>query len=224
MVNKILIGIAVLGLTATVLAEDSSISETVTSVSTFNPGVYFGLQAGYGEVGWKKVKGSTNNFRVNDDASLTGRIFVGYDFTKYWAAEFGYTYFSAKTKIQSPSSGVALSDVRTQALDLVGKGKLPVQDNFDIYAKAGIGLMMSKGINKASNSGTTIGNADQQNNLAAVVGFGGEYYFNSNLWLDLSWTKNFVGKNFGQTTSSYYGPYQPNTDLYAVGIAYKFDF
>jgi len=231
MVKKLLVGAAALGLTVAALANGNSVSESTAlaavPASEFNPGIYLGLQGGYGLSGWKRADGS--DLKVSDDASLTGRVFIGYDFTKYWAMELGYAYFGSKTKIRDTSNTLA-SEITTQAFDLVGKGKVPVVDNFDIYGKFGIGYLMSKGIQKAQGTfsdGTYyLGEKDKQNNVAGVVGVGAEYYFMPNLWMDLSWTRYMTNAKFGTTQGStnYFGKYQPDADFYALGVAYKFNF
>jgi len=65
---------------------------------------------------------------------------------------------------------------------------------------------------------------DKANNLGAVVGFVASYYFMPNLWIDLSWTRYIVNKKVGYNGNAIYGDYQPDADLYALGIAYKFNF
>lgn len=225
MLKKILIGVAALGLTAAALANGNSISESTAlaavPASEFDPGLYVGLQAGYGLTGWKKVQGA--DLSVSKDGNIAGRVLVGYDFTKYWAAEAGYTYFAKKTEIKAGST--LNGDVRTQAWDLVAKGKIPVVDDFEMYGKVGVGYLMSKGLQHTSNSFFL---KDKQNNFAGVVGAGAEYYFMPNLWMDLSWTRFMVANRCGNLVSGgttyTYGKYQPDADLFALGVAYKFNF
>lgn len=222
MLKKILVGAAALGLTAAVLANGKTAISAGIPASEFNPGIYLGVQAGLGESNWKNGKSGYNDFKVSDDTGLAVRIFAGYDFTKYWAAEVGYTYFGSKTKIKNATT--TLSDISTQAFDLVGKGKIPVVDRFDVYGKAGIGYVVSSGINKgAVENAYYIGSHDQQNNFGVLLGMGAEYYFTPSLWMDLSWTRTILRKGFGETASTYYSQYQPDPDFYALGIAYKFN-
>jgi len=238
MLKKILIGVAALGLTAAALANGNTVSESTAlaavPASEFDPGIYLGLQGGYGLSGWKRVEGDAA--KVSADGGLSGRAFVGYDFTKYWAMELGYTYFGPKTKVKD-ASGTVLSQIRTEAWDLVGKGKIPVVDSFDIYGKLGVGYLMSKGIQKASTTFSSdtvyVGEKDKQNNIAGVVGVGAEYYFMPNLWMDLSWTRYMTNAKSGMTytgtldsNATVYanGKYQPDADFYALGVAYKFNF
>lgn len=228
MLKKILIGIAALGLTAAALANGNSISESTAlaavPASEFDPGLYLGIQGGYGASGWDKVKG--NDLEVSKAGNIAGRALVGYDFTKYWAAEAGYTYFGKKAEIKNGST--VMADVRTQAWDLVAKGKIPVVEDFEMYGKVGVGYLMSKGLRKDDTSANTFFYKDKQNNFAGVVGAGAEYYFMPNLWMDLSWTRFMVTNRCGSyksgSTTYTYGKYQPDADLFALGVAYKFNF
>jgi len=229
MLKKIFIGIAALGLTATALANGNSVpltTATTTPANNFNPGIYLGIQGGYAIAGWYRINNEmlndtgTSVMKVKDDSGIGGRVFVGYDFTKNWAAELGYMYFGSKTKLKV--NDTTYGDVTTQAFDLVGKGKIPIVDKFDIYAKLGIGYLMSKGLQHFG--GNTLFTKDKQNNISGVVGFGVDYYFMPNLWMDLSWTRHIVDKKGSDSSGNAYGKYQPDADLYALGIAYKFNF
>lgn len=219
MLKKMLIGIAALGLSAAALANGNSVV-TAAPASDFNPGFYLGLQAGLGSAGWYRLE---NDFKVENDNSLTGRLYFGYDFTKNWGAELGYVYFGSKTTVKNNAKTTTYGDIRTQIIDLVGVGTIPIVDTFDIYGKAGVAYMMSKGIRNAKDSdGAYLGSDDKQNNLAAVLGIGADYYFTPDLWMDLSWTTYMAGKKFGDNGTVPVGNYQPDANFYAIGIGYSF--
>jgi len=221
MLKKMLIGVAAFGLTAAALANGNSVVTAAPIASDFNPGMYLGLQAGLGQAGYYRFKGyddSNNAITVDDDNSLTGRIFAGYDFTKYWAAEFGYTYFGSKAKVTDNGSGnqKISTSIRTQMVDLVAKGKLPVLDQFDIYGKAGVVYSFSSFSGTDLSDGTK--DASNDRNFGAALGIGADYYFMPNLWMDVSWTTHMYGKKFNSSS------YQPDSNFYALGLAYKFNF
>lgn len=219
MLKKILVGAAVLGLTAAALANGNGVSTIAAPVSDFDPGFVIGLQAGLGSAGWYRLKDSE---KIENDNSLAGRLYVGYDFTKNWGAELGYVYFGSKTTIKSnDGNNTQYSDIRTQIIDLVGVGTIPIVDSFDIYGKAGLAYLMSKGIKSGGNN--SVGDNDKQNNVGVALGIGADYYFTDNIWMDLSWTTYLTGKKFGKygsTTSV--GNYQPDANFYAIGIGYDF--
>lgn len=227
MFKKLVFCAAALSLSAAALANGNSVSMvSAPAVSDFNSGIYLGIQGGYGVSGWKHINStiSTSTFlKSSNEDGIAGRVFVGYDFTKNFAAEFGYMYFGQKAKLTERSDNTVDAEVRTQAFDLVGKGKIEFLDNFDVYGKLGIGYLMSSGLHSGLKSdGTAWFDKDKAENLSAVVGTGVSYYFTRNLWIDASWTTHIVNKGFGITDKGYYGDYQPNADLYALGIAYKF--
>jgi len=220
MLKQFLMGTAILSVAVGVMA-NGSINPITPPTTDFNSGVYVGLQGGYGVNGWYRIK---PEFSVNNDDGMASRVFIGYDFTKTWALEAGYSYFFPKSKIKDGST--TMSEIRTQAFDLVGKLKVSVIDNFGVYGKAGVVYLLSRGINKGvdNNYGYYIGSNDKQSNLGVVMGLGAAYYFTPNFWMDLSWTKNIVAKKLGQTPTTWFASYQPDTDFYAVGVAYKLNF
>jgi len=224
MFKKLLIGAAALGLTAAALANGNAVSSAAVvaaPASEFNPGIYIGLQGGYAQAGWYRLKGDTitsvGTTKVTDDGVIGGRVYVGYDFTKNWALELGYLYFGTKTKFKA--NDTTYGDIRTQAFDLVGMGSIPVTDDFDVYGKLGVGYLMSKGLTQTAG----LFEKDKQNNFAAVVGFGVEYTFVQNWAVDLSWTRYIVNKKAVYGGNATYGSYQPDADFYAIGIEYKFN-
>ena len=225
MFKKLAVSVAALGLYATALANGGIVTSTAIAsspISDFNSGVYLGVQGGYGVSGWKNVNG--DSYKVSDADGFAGRLLIGYDFTKNWAIEAGFLYIGSNAKIKN-TDGTVLSDIRTQALDLVVKGKIPVADNFDIYAKLGPGYLMSKGLRKAVDSdGDYLFSKDNPQNLALVFGVGADYYFMPNLWLDLSWTGYLVNSKFGNVGNVNFDKYKPNANFYALGLYYKFNF
>jgi len=201
--KKLLISaVAVLGLSSAALAgglpEDAAPMPTASSSDT---GFYVGAEGGYGITNWKNLDIS---HVVNRDNGFVGRAFLGYDLNRYWAVEGGYTYFFNKAEV---TTGAVTSKAKTQNIDVVLKGKLPIVDNFDAYAKVGGNYLM------------TNRDAGQDNikhfNLTYGAGF--DYAITSNVIANIEWLR-FNGKaKVGDAK------YQPNTDAFMVGLRYKFD-
>jgi len=226
---KKIFAVTALSLSAAVFANGNIPMAPASVASDFDPGFYLGLQGGYGASGWDKVDSQIVLLKSSNANSLTGRVFVGYDFTKNFALEVGYAYFGSKATLTEMYYNTKDGEVRTQAFDLVGKGKIAFLDNFNVYAKLGIGYLMSNGLK--SGAGQAAGyvstnwfTKDKVGNFGAVAGFGLSYYFMPNLWTDISWTRYIVNKKFGVRNGTVYGDYQPDADLYALGLAYKFNF
>lgn len=211
--------LAALGLSSAALASVATTSTTAT-----DSGIYLGVQAGYGDTNWNDIKGSNDAGFANvstsvKDTGFAGRLFAGYDFNQYLAVEGGYTYFpnSDITNTFQTSAinfgGIVVPastetdkyTIKTYGLDLVGRINVPVYQNFGLYAKAGPGYLHTSGF------GGNVGNVD------LVYGFGADYKITDHLIADASFTR-FNGDH--QLNSS---SYQPNADLYALGLAYKFN-
>lgn len=222
-----LISAIALGLSSTVLANGSMAAPVAAAscpVSDYSPGIYVGLQGGWADSGIEAQKGNVqiddsnypniHVFRldVSDEFGVAGRVFVGYDINKYFAVETGYFLTSQKTKLKA--DGLDAADIRTQAIDLVGKLKAPIMNNFGLYAKLGPGYLMQHydGHDKFQP------NQPDHDKFDVVYGAGAYYTFASNWTIDLSWTRY----NSGETKTSD-DKWQPNVDFYALGISYKFN-
>lgn len=224
-----LAAVSALGLTSAAAFANSS---NVNS----NPDVYVGIQGGYGNTHWNDAnipadffydptEGATDlNTGLSDfgfpgsravsfdHSGIAGRIFAGYDFNQYFAVETGYTLFS---KANMKVGGRKIGSVKTYGIDLLGKITVPVVDNFGVYAKAGPGYLHSTGSSALLGRGAIdTGSVD---NIDLVYGFGAQYAFMPNLVADVSFTRyNGNHKIFNKN-------FQPDADLYAVGLAYKFN-
>lgn len=227
--NKtILVGVVALGLSAGALANGHGAEAAMpiaVSNSDFNPGIYMGLQAGYALSGWNHFEGSaaSSTPKVSRTDSFAGRVFAGYDFTKNFAAEAGYLALGTKAKLKN-ASGAQVAKIRTQAIDLTGKIKVALDDSFGVYAKAGLGYLMSHGLRTTDASGATVMfEKNNFGNLNAVYGLGMSYNVNSNVVADLSWTQYVGSATMKQNTSSQYTGYQPSVNFFGLGVAYKFN-
>lgn len=174
-------------------------------VSDFTPSMYVGLQAGMSDTGFESL--FTN---VSKDTGLAGRLFVGYDFHKYFAVEAGYFLVQPKTELNSVD-GNKLIDVRTMAFDLVGKIKAPVMDNFGLYAKFGPAYLMQK-------MTAVEGGSNTANKLTVTYGVGAYYNINDNWSLDAGYTHYRSGQS-----KIYKDDWQTSVDFYSLGVSYKFN-
>ncbi|MBN2689944.1 MAG: outer membrane beta-barrel protein [Gammaproteobacteria bacterium] len=196
--KKLFIGVLALGLAPLAFAN----GDACYTPAPYTPGIYIGVQGGYGMSGWNGVATKKNG--------LAGRVFAGYDFHKHYAVEAGYTYFFNRPRgivAQIGGNGRA----RIWALDLVGKIKAPVMDQFSLYAKAGVDYLHTKW--KPNNTMYK----GSYGNFNMVYGVGGTYQFNQNVSADLSWTR------FGGRQDITSAKYAPSANLIALGVAYRFD-
>ena len=187
--------IAALGLTSVAFAGGlpEEMPAAPAAVASSDAGIYLGLQGGWGLTNWKNQYSN-----VSKDNGVVGRAFLGYDINRYFAIEGGYSYFFNKVTINGGSN------IKTQAADAYFKGKLPVVDNFDLYAKLGAGWLFVNGDNGS------------RNNINVAFGAGADYYITPNVIANLEWTRIEGNAKVGNN-------YIPYTDAFMVGLRYKFD-
>lgn len=185
---------------------------------TSDTGIYLGLSGGYGMTNWKNMDGMlvsdsknvTRKVGYSGDNGFVGRVFLGYDVTRYVALELGYSYFFNKPKWYDTNlnPNKDMGKVKyTHDIDFMGKIKAPVVDNFDIYGKIGVNYLMSKGDTEQGND----------NNFNVAYGAGADYYITPNIIANVEWLR-FNGKAKIADVN-----YQPATDAFLIGLRYKFD-
>lgn len=189
---------------------------------TTDAGVYFGIMGGYGDTGWKALENSF--FKYGDDTGWAAGAYLGYDFNRYMAAQMEYVYFGNKVNNTATFLPATMNvTIQTQAFDLVGKLKAPVADNIILYAKAGVGYLMSD--NKPSDDlkqSDPFFKNDNLNVVNLVYGLGFDYYFTPNFIIGLSWTRFNGEPKFGDVTVDHpFTKYQPYADFYSVNLGYK---
>jgi len=212
--KQLFIGVMALGLSPLALAS-GAYAPPAPAAPAFTPGVVVGLQLGYGLTWYSHLKNTFATSVSNDDA-FAGRVYVGYDFHPNFAVEFGYTSWFSKPKanLVAPLPTVKASDY-PWALDLVGKIKAHVVDQFGLYAKAGVDYINSE----LKGGGFKVG-GDEFN---VVYGVGAFYDFTPNISADLSWTRYTANGDLKANTAGTKLDYIPGMDLYALGVSYKFD-
>jgi len=248
----LIITTCVLGFTSLAMANTST---------DFTQGFYAGLQAGLGVVdegnGYNDYTdfiagGSTDAgyiqpgsiFASSKDTSqkgFSGRISLGYSFIPYFSVETGYTFYNKNfykanaDYWQGGSQEQVTEDIKfkTWSWDLVGKGIFPINDHWQIYAKAGFAYVRATAFGEITNSGDwsilkpvpfTIDTA--QSEFRPTYGLGVTYKLNSNLAADLSWMeiygKNKISYDGTSHTLSNTDVAIPTIDNFMLGLTYKF--
>ena len=191
--KQLFIGVMALGFCSGALAS-GAYAPPAPAAPAWNPGVYLGVQAGYGMTYWDNVAGT------KDEDGLAGRAYLGYDFHPNFAIEAGYTMWFTEPKV----GGVKYD--YPWAIDLVGKIKAHVIDQFGLYAKLGVDYLYQ--------GKKPVGSKDAFN---VVYGAGAFYDFTPNISADISWTR------YGGDPKASSNDYIPYMDLFAIGVQYKFD-
>lgn len=225
------------------------LSTTVLSVSvlaamTANaaaPGVYVTGQVGYvnSHLGSKTILSDIlptaifNEIHPDDENKnlsnngLSGRIALGYQFNQNFAVEAGYLQMGeSKVNLGAlhdivHAGTVSSGSVKLQqnAIDLVGKGIIPVSNNVNVYGKLGIAYVTTNVQVGLDTPGEPSINVDLNNNAnvakhkwAPEAAIGVSYDITPNVSVDTSWTHiQPLGNN------------KPgNIDFVAVGLGYNF--
>ncbi|TLY47326.1 MAG: hypothetical protein E6K54_06845 [Gammaproteobacteria bacterium] len=212
------------------------LSNTVLSVSvlaamTANaaaPGVYVTGQLGYANTHMSnKTRFDKHDIDLGKNHDLAnngiaGRLALGYQFNQNFAVEVGYLGLSQR-KLDIPNTflkdepGSATLQLQQHAIDLVGKGILPVTQTINVYGKLGVAYLTTD-LNAKIVSGkdATLGLNHYANvakhKWAPEAAIGVSYDFTPNVSIDTSWTHiQPLGSN------------KPgNIDFVAVGVGYNF--
>lgn len=197
------IAVLVCALTSLASADDNI---PVTAGTTGN---YFGFQMGGTNIhstdkylhdhsgALRLTRPSNNGFGV--------RVYWGYQFLTYLGLEGGYAFYSPSIyKINNGNQ----PELRIQALNLVGKGTLPLYYGFNVFIEGGGALVFYKqgGLLAPNSKGATSGSSGVT--VRPQFGGGASYSFMPNWSVDATFTR---------ITS---GGVVPNSDMYSIGLSY----
>jgi OmpA-OmpF porin, OOP family len=210
------------------------LATTVLSISVLTamnaqasaPGIYITGQLGYSN-NRMDIK-ADNVIPLNDvsNNNLAGRVAIGYQFNQNFAIEAGYLRTSQKNTTlvylnRRESTTVDTGGKITynqNAVDLVAKGILPINNNLNLYGKLGVAYLTTQGnltLNPAEHDPQPF-SYDLENiakrKLAPEVAIGISYDFTPNVSIDTSWTHiHPLGNN------------RPgNVNFFSVGLGYNF--
>ncbi|WP_342219372.1 outer membrane beta-barrel protein [Rickettsiella endosymbiont of Miltochrista miniata] len=162
--------------------------------------------------------------------NLMGRLAIGYQFTPNWAVELGYLQLSKETSSIGISNtttaevypypvitkkSTQVVTLKQHAFDVVGKGIIPINDKFNVYAKAGMAYVVSSVSGdsaKINGEATSVIAPIAKHNWAPEAGIGLTYDITPNVFIDTSFTHiQPIGKNKPS-----------NIDFATVGLGYSF--
>lgn len=192
-------------------------------------GAFVGGQLGYGNIGQDWGYGNHPLSLVQDGYGtssqsidhLAGRIFGGYQFNPNLALELGWARFgNLNDKITLGSSdGVVSSStiLKTNVVDLLVKGSLPIADQISLYGKLGAAYVReSWEVSANGNYGRTVYRLNRSGNDHRVLpeaSVGVSYAFTDNVAADVFYTRiQKVGNNSPIESINFAG----------VGLSYTF--
>lgn len=253
--KKLLMGLSLLGL-ATAASASGLIPAPV-----YNPGIYIGIMGGWSHVdegdGFRDFinevyaqniakPNNVNTFKKDDRGDFGGRVYLGYNFIRYFSIEAGYTFFADNKYHKVGETHTFFDDyqfkVQTYAIDLVAKGILPLDlwspsmEGWNLFAKLGGAYdhchwregVQFTGMNQTEITGS---HGSVRPTYAAGIG----YDFTPNFGVDLSYTgiwgsdrvhlvdvQNAQHRPLDPAIGTEIQP-KPTTHLVAFGMYYKFD-
>jgi OOP family OmpA-OmpF porin len=188
----------------------AAVAGLVLASSASAAGSYLGGDLGWGTTHQSFSKANINSFTAAGNNGLAGRIFAGFDVNQYFALESGYTKFSNSTPQVSANSQAINRDIKTYAVDILGKVTLPLQDSLSLFAKLG-GAYLNE-TNLGAVTGTVVTRKTQSKFLPSF-GAGVGYDISKSLTTDVSWTRIQATSNTN---------YLQSTDFVGAGLTYHF--
>jgi OmpA-OmpF porin, OOP family len=154
-----------------------------------------------GDIGWGSI------YQTGFGSGVAGRIFAGYNFNEYLAAEAGYSKFANANQNISIFGTTFHTTIKTYAVDAVVKATLPLENGFNLFGKLGAAYLNEQA------SANIISNTYTAHNVLPTYGLGAGYDINKNLNADVSWMRiQHVGSNTNLNS----------TDLVGAGLTYSF--
>ncbi len=155
---------------------------------------YLGLN-----VGSTDQKLRVDGFGSRTDSNTGVKLYGGYGFNENFGLEAGFVDFG-KGRLNSASS-------KPQALYLAATGTLPVNDQFSLFAKAGLAASRTKL--------QAPGYSRSENRATPVIGVGAAFNFSPNVAMVVEY------EDFGKVAKK--DGFNIKANMASVGVRYKFD-
>jgi OmpA-OmpF porin, OOP family len=143
------------------------------------------------------VNGATaSTFTVNDDKSTALKVFGGWRFNPYFAAEVGITdfgTFTATRTVTSPAAGSIRSEISVGGVYVDAVGLVPVGGAVELFGK--VGVIATGTAAKRSTTGAVALPADSEDDgdggAGLHAGLGMNVRITSRVWLRLEYERAF---------------------------------
>ncbi len=178
-------------------AGTSSYGATRDSWIPYTTNGYVGASIGRSKYGIDNRFGNALNF---DDSDTMGKIYAGGQINRNFGLEFGYLHFGNAER--------AGGTVRAQGINLSAVGRLPLNEQFDIFGKVGTTYGWTRSTANAG-SGYQSGN---ENGFGISYGVGASYFFTPQWGIVAEWESHrmkFVGE-------------RQNVKAATIGVQYRF--
>jgi OmpA-OmpF porin, OOP family len=174
-----------------------------TSAPAFaaDTGFYAGLDAGIARAGNPDPAATSTS-----NSKAVAGILGGYQFSKNWGIEGKYT---GAGEVDTVNAAGGVANVKADALSLSGVGTLPLSDSFSLYGKLGYASTKTSVSSSSGAGGAT--------RSAPTYGLGILYNVNAQIGVRLGWDRYGAAEINGAGAKQDY-----NSNVYAVGVVYKF--
>lgn len=182
-------------------------------------GVYVGGSLGqsrtsFGSEFQPNDPGDVMSFDKRDTAY---KLFAGYEINKYFAIEGGYADLGEpKVNVTYPG-GWDKGTQESSAWFVVGKGTLPISEQFNVFGKVGVTRNKVKSTWTDNTGGK---NSTSDSRSRAMYGVGAEYNVTKQVGIRMEY-ENF-GKFGDYDAVTRNGTGRTKTSLWSVGVGYKF--
>jgi OOP family OmpA-OmpF porin len=209
--------LAILSLAAATAFAGSALAQTRES------GAYAGLSIGQSSASDTECAGGFSC----DNKDTAWKIFGGYQFMRYLAAEGAYTDLG-KTNASASLPGISSSiNSKSYAWELVAVGSYPIgTSGFAPYIKAGLYTGETKGDVSLTVGATTASSSFKKTNTDWTAGIGVRYDIMKNFAVRAEWQR-YNGVSGGDTTVAVGAVSAINSgesavDIISIGALYKF--
>lgn len=124
------------------------------------------------------ISGMSSMDEVEQNGNNVGfDLYVGRDINKHWAVELGYTYVGT-INFDGEIAGIVVEEIEVKQwnMHLVGIGKLPIGEYFNVFAKGGAAYFSSSQEFETVSSGAEV--TDTIHTMALTYGAGIEVTWN----------------------------------------------
>lgn len=220
--KKVVIGfVGAVALATAGMAAAATDGMAASSSNNDASGIFVSGNLGYGSIGVKK---SNFNDPITNAAptkfSNTGLAWaanLGYQFNRYFAVEAGYLDFGGD-KVTGTYNGNSLTQKDTfGGFNATLKGILPINNQFNVFAKAG--MIDMHWHESGSNSTNILNGVGSVSKLVPLLSIGAAYNVNSNVALTLQDAYSFKTKfhKDGNPVT------MPAANAILAGVSYKFN-
>ncbi|HHF3033024.1 TPA: outer membrane beta-barrel protein [Vibrio diabolicus] len=193
----------------------------LATCSVANAAPYVGVsvgQASFGDVNGSLSAGgntATTTFKLEDDSSLSGKVFGGYKFNEYISLEAAIGGYDALD-----GNVVTVGDMKFLAIQ--PKATLPIGDHFNLFAKAGLSYFNAEvKVSNAVLGGSTGHTTLSDSTVTGMYGLGAEFAITKNFALQVEWEYMLPELEVSKGANGK-GTVDTEINVFSVGMNYRF--